>query len=323
MSKTKQSAVFFGSGPVAAESLRLLLKHQEVEAIITKPSTEHEMQSVAQNIPLHTVSTKQELDDLIETAGFSSRLGILIDFGIIVSQKVIDAFELGIINSHFSLLPQWRGADPITFSILSGQKQTGVSLMVLVAAMDEGPILAQGIYDIKNNETSPTLTNELILLSDALLHDTLPGYLHNAPHPKTGAKTVPRPQEEVNKMWQRPLKISYSRKLTKEDGILDFTKPAEVLEREIRAFIEWPKSRTEIAGKDVVILKAAIDPNAKGYPGGVFKTKDKRIGIYCAEGALIVEELKPAGKKAMSSEGFLAGYGDKIIDRVVSPATII
>src|SRR5882672_4684555 len=98
---------------------------------------------VPTNVPVVTASNKTELDSLLGQLHFTSRLGVLIDFGVIVSQKAIDHFDLGIINSHFSILPEWRGADPITFSILSGQEETGVSLMLLVRAMDEGPLLAQ------------------------------------------------------------------------------------------------------------------------------------------------------------------------------------
>src|SRR5688572_20047531 len=123
--------VFFGSGPVAAESLRLLGQSFEIEAIVTKPSTTREMGAAAGSARLLTVENRHELDVLISEHPFESEVGVLIDFGIIVSQKVIDYFPKGIINSHFSLLPEWRGADPITFSILSGQKKTGVSLMLL------------------------------------------------------------------------------------------------------------------------------------------------------------------------------------------------
>lgn len=295
MSRTKPSVVFFGSGPVAAESLRLLQKHCEIEAIITKPATVRDMATVAQNTCVHSVNTKAELDDLITSQVFQSRLGVLIDFGIIVSQKVINYFEKGIINSHFSLLPEWRGADPISFSILSGQEKTGVSLMMIDVGMDTGKILTQKSLAIEKDDTTPQLTQKLIALSDQLLKEHIPRYL--------SGEIVPRSQPH-------PDRATYSRKLTKEDGVLDFTKPAEILEREIRAFADWPKSRTEIAGKDVVILKASVDPSRSGTPGEIFKTSDKQIGIATGSGALIIESLKPAGKKEMPASAFLAGYGN-------------
>src|SRR5690606_11851502 len=120
-----------------------------VEMVITKPRPEHHHGPVPVldtakhlGLPVQTVTSRAELDVLMDTHTIASPLGILVDFGIIVSQKVIDTFPLGIINSHFSILPELRGADPITFAILSGQPTTGVSLMRIVEAMDEGPLLS-------------------------------------------------------------------------------------------------------------------------------------------------------------------------------------
>lgn len=302
MKKTSKKIVFFGSGPVAAKSLELLLKHQTVEAVITKPTTEHEMKSVAQNIPLFTVTNKVELDKLVSAEKFQSTLGVLIDFGIIVSQKVIDTFEKGIINSHFSLLPEWRGADPITFSLLSGQKKTGISLMLIDTGMDTGNLIMQTVYNIPPDCTAHKLTNDLIELSDNSLRKTIPDWIDG--------QLLSATQTDVTIASSKL--PTYSRKLTKADGKLDFTKPAEILEREVRAFITWPKSYTTIANKDVVILRASVDKTSKGNPGSIFKTADKKIGIQTAEGALIIDELIPAGKSAMSSQAFLAGYGDRL-----------
>jgi methionyl-tRNA formyltransferase len=294
----KPKIVFFGSGPVAAKSLELLLEDFEIEAIITKPSTVKEMSEITHSAPVHAVGTKSELDQLISSKNFESQLGILIDFGIIVSQAVIDYFPQGIVNSHFSLLPEWRGADPITFSILSGQKTTGVSLMLLVEAMDEGPLLAQAPYDIPEGTATPELTATLIELSAWSLREIIPLYLQN--------KTTPAPQESVSST-----EVSYSRKLTKEDGVLDWNKPAELLEREVRAFIEWPKSRTTIAGLDVVILSTKV-VNKQIEPCGKFWVENKQLFVSCGKDSLEILTLKPAGKKEMPAEAFLAGYGDRL-----------
>ncbi len=294
----KQSVVFFGSGPVAAESLRLLLKHQQVEAVITKPTTFKEMSAVAGNLPVLTVTNRKELDELIEQEQFHSPMGVLIDFGIIVSQSVIDYFELGIINSHFSVLPEWRGADPISFAILSGQDITGVSLMILTAGMDEGPLVAYAEQPLDGIETTPLLTDKLINLSDSLLKNELPKIFSGT------AKIV---NQEITKRT-----LSYSRKLTKQDGVIDWTKPAKKLEQEIKAFIEWPKSRTVLAGKDVIITKACAVPSNESVlnPGDIEQSllDEGKLMIMTADGILRIDELKPAGKKEMPVSAFLAGY---------------
>jgi methionyl-tRNA formyltransferase len=228
---------------------------------------------------------------------------VLIDFGIIVAQDVIDSFELGIVNSHFSLLPEWRGADPITFSILSGQDKTGVSLMLLVPAMDEGPLLAIGEYDLPTDITTPELTYDLINLSYALLRETLPKYIAGNVHPT--------PQERVATVVGYSDQASYSRKLTKEDSVLDWNKPATQLEREIRAFLDWPKSRCVIGGHAVIITKAHAEVG-EGVPGALW-LEGKHLGVYCQKDILMIHKLKPAGKQEMSVEAFLNGYGKDLV----------
>ncbi|MCA9342954.1 hypothetical protein KC950_03020, partial [Candidatus Saccharibacteria bacterium] len=169
MKKTSKTVVFFGSGPVAAKSLGFLAKNFDVEAVITKPRPPHHRGSVPVlelaeqlKIKTYTVKNKQELDKLLYSTTFRSKVGVLIDFAIIVTKKSIDAFPLGIVNSHFSLLPEWRGPDPITYSILSGQEYSGTSLMLLAPGVDEGPLLAQSKLEISQTMTTPELTEQLI-----------------------------------------------------------------------------------------------------------------------------------------------------------------
>lgn len=295
MSSNSSPIVFFGSGPVAAASLELLRRHQEVTAVVTKPTTKREMEAVSGGASIYCVSTKKELDELILSGVFSGvRLAVLIDFGIIVSNLVIDSFELGIINSHFSVLPQLRGADPISFAILSGQESSGVSLMMIDEGMDTGKILTTRSLKIDDQDTTPSLTHKLIQLSDHLLEEHIPRY--------SAGDIQPRNQSH-------PDRATYSRKLTKEDGIIDWSKSADSIEREIRAFIEWPKSRTMIADKDVVITKAhASDDDTIGKPGDIVIFGKEGIGVTTASGILWIDELKPAGKKEMPAKAFLAGY---------------
>ncbi|HSH18624.1 MAG TPA: methionyl-tRNA formyltransferase [Candidatus Saccharimonadales bacterium] len=300
----KPQVVFFGSGPVAARSLELLAEHCDIEAVITKPQPPHHKEpfpvlQIAERLGLKTFTPygKKELSELFADRPVSSQLGIVIDYGFIINQDVIDYFPLGIINSHFSLLPEWRGADPITFSILSGQKETGVSLMLITAGLDEGPLLAQGICDIPPDATTPQLTEALIGLSNGLLQKMIPEYI--------AGKAVSAPQEAVALPGHD--QVTYSRKLTKEDGLLDFSKPAVVLEREVRAFLEWPRSRTILGGVPVTITKAHVEPKNSIQIGTIW-LEDKRFGFYCGQNSLEIDRIIPAGKKEMSAEAFLAGY---------------
>lgn len=310
--QTKHSIVFFGSGPVAARSLELLVNKFAIEAVVTKPRPAHHKGEVPVltlanklGLPVITADSKQSLSQALSEQHFVSAVAVLIDFGIIVGQDVIDVFPLGIINSHFSLLPEWRGADPIAFSLLSGQKETGVSLMLLVRAMDEGPLLAQAPVTIETTDTIATLTESLIEVSYHALAQVLPEYLKGT--------VSPAPQESVT-MASSPTP-SYSRKLTKADALLDFSKPAAVLEREIRAFIEWPKSKTLLAGVDVIITKTHVAENIEAPNrkiGEAVVLENKQLGVVTSNGILVIDELKPAGKKAMTSEAFLNGYGQNL-----------
>jgi methionyl-tRNA formyltransferase len=309
MKKMSETIVFFGSGPVAAESLELLAQTFTVETVVTKPRPPHHRGDVPVlevanrlHLPIIEVSSKAELVDKVTTTHLLSRVAVLIDFGIIVPRSVIDAFPLGIVNSHFSLLPEWRGADPITFAILSGQKQTGVSLMLLVEKMDEGPLLAQGDYDIDPDETTPVLTDNLIQLSYLMLTEILPAYV--------AGSIEPVPQEVAAAESPNTLHVSYSRKFTKDDGILDWHKPAEQLEREVRAFQGWPKSRSTVGGIDVVITKAHVE--AVQLAPGELQITNKTLVIGAQHDALAIDELVPAGKKEMSVGAFMAGYGQKL-----------
>jgi methionyl-tRNA formyltransferase len=305
----EEPIIFFGTGPVAAESLKLLAKNFQIEAVITKPrpANHHGQVPVLEtakdlDLSIIEVLSKQEVSDSVVLSRFKSRLAVLIDFGIIVEQKVIDAFPLGIVNSHFSLLPQWRGADPITFAILNGQTKTGVSLMLLVEAMDKGPLLAIGETELDSHTTTPELTQRLIALSYALLRDALPKY--------TSGQLIGTSQEKVAEAVGYSSIPTYSRKLTKEDGILDWSKSAIQLEREIRAYIDWPKSRA-ILGEHAVIVTEARAEAGQGTPGSLW-LHDKHLGIYSGEGILMIDRLKPAGKAEMSIGSFLNGYGKSL-----------
>ncbi|GAC1392445.1 MAG: methionyl-tRNA formyltransferase [Candidatus Saccharimonadales bacterium] len=294
--------VFFGSGPVAAAALVLLAKNFTIEAIISKPKPLHHhgaapVLEVATelNIPVFTPQNKTELTNLFRTRPVTSTVGVVIDYGIIISQEVIDYFPYGIVNSHFSLLPELRGADPISFAILQNKKETGVSIMLINAALDEGMLLAQSTYVLSQSMTAPELTHDLILLSHALLVDTLPNYIDGSITPYEQDLLTP---------------ATYSRKLTKSDGQIDWHKSATILDCEIRAFCEWPKSHTLIGDKEVVITRA--HPTSMIGKIGTVTVANNELIAFCGQGALIIDKLKPAGKNEMTGKEFIQGYRSKI-----------
>ena len=292
-----ETVVFFGSGPVAAKSLGFATEHFQIEAVVTKATPAHHKEPAPVEIvanklglPLLFANNKSELDLLILKERFKSSFGIIVDYGVIVSQATIDAFDKGIINSHFSLLPRWRGADPISFAILAGDKKTGVSLMLIEPTLDTGKIVVQRNLVIEPHDTTPVLTDKLIALSNEMLARHIPLYLSGDLKPRS----QPHPE-----------RATYSRKLTKADGTIDWQKPASQIEREIRAFQGWPKSRTVLLNKELIITTAHVS-DEQGAPGKVV-VQDKRLLVYCGDGALIIDRLKPAGKAEMAVEAFLLG----------------
>jgi len=301
--KISKPIVFFGSGLVAAQSLEFISRNFNIEAVITKPKKSNSRDPVPVidlsnklGVKVYTPTNKDELDYLLENTNFNSEVGILIDYGIIVSQKVINSFKLGIINSHFSLLPAWRGPDPISFSILNGDKTTGVSLMLLSIGIDEGKLIAQEKTNI-NNSNCIVLTESLIKLSNSMLTKYMPNYL--------SGDLVPYAQSDK-------ISPSFSRKLTKQDGIINWSKPAIQIESEIRAFISWPKSFTKIYGIPVIITQAAIG-HSNGEPGSITYDK-KSMNINCKKDSLNVLRLKPVGKNDMEIASFISGYANQFVN---------
>ena len=163
--------------------------------------------------------------------------------------------------------------------------------MLLSERMDEGPLLAQGRYALLPTITEPALTDDLIKLSHNLLVQTLPKYI-------TG-EILPYPQSHK-------LSPTYSRKLTKADGEINWHKPADVLEREVRAYLTWPKSFTTLGGIPVIITKAAVSDQT--LASGAISTPGNRLLVGTKTTALEIMELKPSGKQAMTARAFLAGH---------------
>ncbi|MBW3538432.1 methionyl-tRNA formyltransferase [Candidatus Parcubacteria bacterium] len=240
---------------------------------------------------------KQRLVKLRPTAG------VLVAYGKIVPPAIIDLFERGIINLHPSLLPRFRGPTPIEQAILDGVTKTGVSLMRLAAAMDAGPVFAQHEVALSGRETKAQLAEELLGAGAKLMIKYLPGILDGS--------LQPVPQDHAQ--------ATYTRLITKADGVIDWTMPADRIERQIRAYLGWPGSRTTLAGHDVTITAARVAPPRPGLentkdvrpglkePGTVLRTDLKELAVACGQDTLVIERLKPAGKAEMTGQAFLAG----------------
>ena len=295
--------LFFGSGPVAAASLEKLISHTDISLVVTKRKALRfkgtppvELVANDHYMKLSFADNKTELEELILGMAEKFDLGIVLDYGVIITEKTIQSFPLGIINSHFSLLPEWRGADPITFSLLSGQVETGVSLMQIDSGLDTGKLFETSKISISSIDTNPSLTEKLIDLSDGLLQKNIPLILN---------ETATKFPQDTNQL------TTFSKKIMKEDGLLNFNKPASVLEREIRAFKGWPRSYMKLGELDVIIEEATISDVPVAL-GKITIDEQDHIIIGTVRGSLKINKLMPFGKNVMSSKDFLNGYRNRL-----------
>ena len=226
-------------------------------------------------------------------------LGILAAYGQIIPKDILDIPKFGFLNVHPSLLPKYRGPSPIQFTILNGEKKSGVTIILMDEKIDHGPIISQKSLEIKEQETAETLHHKLAQLAARLLLETIPKWV----------KGLIKPKE------QDDVQATFTKILFKEDGKIDWKKPVELLEREIRAFYPWPGSYIiwENRGKliKIKILKARTfkSPDKIKYPiGKILVVPQNEIGVQCKKDFLVIEKLQPEGKKEMTAEDFLRGH---------------
>jgi methionyl-tRNA formyltransferase len=218
---------------------------------------------------------------------------IVAAFGLLLPQNILDIPPLGCLNIHPSLLPRHRGPSPVAAAILAGDEITGVSIMLLDKGMDTGPLLAQQVVTISPQDTTGSLTAKLAQLGGQLLMQTLPLWLEG--------KLTPQPQDNE--------KATYSRLITKEEGELDWQRPAIELWRKVRAFQPWPGCYTTWQGRRLKIME--VTPlSGGGEPGRVIAIKEAQgasVGVQAGEGVLGLLQLQLEGKRVMSAEEFVRG----------------
>ncbi len=292
-SGTNRPIVFFGTEDHSLLALRALVEAGfQVATIITKPDTVKgrgkkltfpavKTYGIEQGIP---VLQPEKIKDIAPTVqNLDSPVGVLVSFGKIIPEAVLQLFTPGIINIHPSLLPQYRGPSPIESAILHRDNKTGVSVMLLDKAMDAGPIYLQAPYALDYTETKQELYNTLFTLGANLLVAKLPEII-------TGG-LQPTPQSEAD--------ATYCSLLTKDMGNLDLTQltPGEA-EAHVRAYLGFPRSRISVGPYNLIVTKAH----------GVM-TKESPLDLECANGAFLAidEVIAPSGKK-MSAAEFLRGH---------------
>ncbi|MES2630840.1 MAG: methionyl-tRNA formyltransferase [Patescibacteria group bacterium] len=298
MTHISKTILFFGTDDFSAVSLRELIERGfTIGAVITKPDSRkgrgRELQAplVKQIATEHAIPVWQplkmsEIAEQIKVLTETNKekpMGVLVSYGKIIPQSIIDLFEPGIVNVHPSLLPKYRGPSPVESAILNGDMETGVSIMQLSAEMDAGPVYKQIAFPLNDTETAPELENTLAALGAQELVTILPSIIAGALQPIAQNDSV----------------ATYCKLLSKEDGILDpEALTAEQAERKIRAYLAYPKTKATIAGHSVVITNSHVSSTASSI-----------LDIKCADGQFLsIDELIGPSGKIMNAKAFLNGY---------------
>jgi methionyl-tRNA formyltransferase len=298
--------VFMGSPEFSLPTLQALHAAYNVVGVITQPDrpagrgrslTPPPVKVLAQEASIPVIQPRRlsEPEAMQQLQEWQPDMIVVAAFGQILRPNVLNLPPRGCINVHASLLPRWRGAAPINAALLAGDEQTGISIMCMDSGIDTGPVLAQAGIPILSTDNAGSLSAKLAQLGAELLIQTLPEYL-------TG-KIVPLPQDETL--------ATYAAMLEKEDGRLDFHQPAGALERKVRAFNPWPGAYTEWQGQTLKVHRAhaAHASQLEGAPGAA-TIHENMPAFFTAHDLLVLDEVQPAGKKAMPGEVFLRGARD-------------
>lgn len=306
--------VFMGTPAFAVPTLEALVGTQQVVGVVTQPDRPagrgRELQpppvkqvALEYGLPFiqpHSLRTPEALAQLL---AWQPEVIVVAAFGQILRQDVLDLPPHGCLNIHASLLPRWRGAAPIPAAILAGDALTGVTIMKMDVGLDTGPVVAQREEPIRPDDTQASLGDRLAQLGAVLLLETLPAYLEGT--------LLPQPQPEEG--------VTYARQLRKEDGLLDWSRPAVELDRQVRAFHPWPGAFTFWRGQVLKVLRAVPLPDWRRdmLPGVVIARPDG-VAVATGAGALRLEQVQLAGKRPMDIAAFSRGQRDFVGSRLAA-----
>ena len=300
--------VFFGSSNFAVPSLQALAKTKHnISCVLTQPDKEKgrglHIEGTAIKAAADTLGLKvyqPEKINTIETANFLKSLNVdlfvVASYGQILSQEVLDVPKIFSINLHASLLPKYRGAAPINWAIIKGEKATGVTVMKMERRMDAGPIILQKTIGILNEDTEIGLQDKLSNLAAELLLECL----------------ISIEDKNYKLKEQDEAGVSFAPKLKKNDGAIDWNKSAEEINNLIRGCMNWPGAFTYYKGKLLKIYKAkafeSLSPSVLQSPGGIVQVSKEGIIVATGGDVLMIKELQIESKTRLRVEEFIAGH---------------
>jgi methionyl-tRNA formyltransferase len=305
----KSTVIFMGTAELACASLQALARSPgfQILAVVTQPDRPKGRALKLQPSPVKQIALQLGLPVLqparAREPGFLEQLRafhpgfiVVAAYGQILPPAILDLPPLGCVNVHTSLLPKYRGAAPVQWAILNDESETGVTIMKMAPTLDTGDILNQRATLITPEDTAATLLERLAQMGAELLVETLA-------QSSAGLVTA-RPQDEAA--------ATYARKITKEDGRLDWSLPARPLWNRVRAFTPWPGAFTFPPGESTLgmlkIRRAWPQETPSGAPGVVLQSGHDGIVVGCGAGSLRIDELQREGGRAMTAAEFLAGH---------------
>ena len=291
--------VFMGTPDFAVPVLEKLINEYEVVCVYTRAPKEAGRGNKLTKTPVHLLAEKNGIEvrtpktlrneeEQKKFAALQADIAVVAAYGLILPRAVIEAPKFGCLNVHASLLPRWRGAAPIQRSIESGDKESGVTIMQIVEALDAGAMYAKAVVPITSETTGGVLHDKLAALGADLMIKVL----------KDLKSIRPKPQDERL--------VSYAAKLDKSECRLDFSQTAEMLERKIRAFNPFPAMFFEYGGERFKVLSAEV-VDSQGVPGEILTGRGKLV-IACGNKALQIRQIQRQGKKVMTVEELLRGF---------------
>ena len=293
--------VFMGTPAFAVPTLRVLAERGFVAGVVTQPDrpagrgqqvaeSPVKLLAVELRLPVIQPLRLSDVAAMAQLHAWQPDLIIVAAFGQILRPDVLTLPPLGCVNIHASLLPRHRGAAPIAAAILAGDPETGVTIMRMDAGLDTGPAFSIRKEPIRPDDTTLTLAERLAEVGATLLMETLPRILDGT--------AVAQPQDEAA--------ANFAPRMEKEDGHLDFSRPAVELERRVRAVTPWPGAYALWEGRPLKVLRAALRPQAAGQPGVVMASEAGPV-VACQAGGLALVEVQAAGKKPMPGTTFARG----------------
>jgi len=286
--------IFAGTPDFAATHLQALISQHEVVAVYTQPdrpagrgkklnASPVKLLAEQNNLPIYQPQSLKDPEQHTILANLQADIMVVVAYGLILPQVVLDAPRLGCINVHGSILPRWRGAAPIQRAVEAGDKETGVTIMQMDAGLDTGAMLTITRCPIEPSETSGSLYDKLAALGAPALLSTLD---------KLKAGTAVAVAQDNGQS-------TYAKKIDKAEALIAWSQPAIIIDQRIRAFSPFPAAYTEIEGLRVKIWAAQTSTQQLGTSGEIVAADDNGLLVGCGQGSLLLTEIQLAGKSRM------------------------